>query len=114
MVRAPGRQPGGREFNSRRSRQARLAQRKSARPTRGRPEGQHLQRVRSSYGETEITADYGSAVGVRVPLCQYLPKGSDLSVHSADDLRAIETRLSNRPRKTLSRRTPAQAFTVPS
>ena len=47
-------------------------------------------------------------------LRQYLPKGSDLSAHSADDLRAIETRLNNRPRKTLGWRTPPQAFTVPA
>jgi len=47
-------------------------------------------------------------------LRQYLPKGSDLSARSADDLSAIETRLNNRPRKTLGWRTPAQAFTVPS
>jgi transposase, IS30 family len=43
-------------------------------------------------------------------LRQYLPKGSNLAVHTASDLRAIEDRLNNRPRKTLGWRTPAEIF----
>ncbi|MFB7577225.1 IS30 family transposase [Streptomyces sp. NPDC056165] len=41
---------------------------------------------------------------------QYLPKRTNLSLHSTVDLRAIEDRLNNRPRKTLGWQTPAQAF----
>ena len=41
-------------------------------------------------------------------LRQYLPKGSDLSVHSRADLTAIERLLDNRPRRVLGRKTPQE------
>ena len=41
-------------------------------------------------------------------LRQYFPKGSDLSVHSAEDLTAVADELNARPRKTLGWNTPAQ------
>ena len=44
------------------------------------------------------------------PLRQYLPKGTDLSVHSAADLEAIAYRLNSRPRKVLGFRTPLEAY----
>lgn len=43
-------------------------------------------------------------------LRQYLPKGSDLSGYSQDDLNGIALKLNTRPRKTLSFRTPGATF----
>ena len=41
-------------------------------------------------------------------LRQYLPKGTDLSKYSADDLKEIQRSLNGRPRKTLGYRMPRE------
>jgi IS30 family transposase len=39
---------------------------------------------------------------------EYLPKGTDLSIHTATDLAAIADQLNDRPRKRLSYHTPRE------
>jgi transposase, IS30 family len=43
-------------------------------------------------------------------LRQYFPKRTSLAAYTAEDLRAVEERLNNRPRKTLEWQTPAAIF----
>ena len=42
---------------------------------------------------------------------QYMPKGTDLSAHSAEDLAGIARSLNDRPRKTLGFMKPSEALT---
>jgi transposase, IS30 family len=44
-------------------------------------------------------------------LRQYMPKGTDLSGHSAEDLARIARSLNNRPRKTLGFMKPSEKLT---
>lgn len=43
-------------------------------------------------------------------LRQYFPKGTDLSVHTAQDLRAVAHQLNRRPRIVLGDKTPVEAM----
>jgi IS30 family transposase len=76
-------------------------------------------------------ADLAANTGVRVYFCdphspwqrgtcentngllrQYLPKGTDLSIHSQEELDAIADSMNARPRATRNWRTPLQVFAV--
>jgi hypothetical protein len=44
------------------------------------------------------------------PSIKYFPKGTDLSVRSADEIAAVAAALNARPRETLGWKTPAEAL----
>ena len=45
-------------------------------------------------------------------LRDYFPKGTDLSVHTADDIARVQTELNDRPRKVLGWDSPADRMTT--
>lgn len=60
---------------------------------------------------------YGSAAPARTPTdccASTVPKGTDSSVYSQDELDAIADRMNNRPRETLGWSTPLQTFALTS
>lgn len=52
----------------------------------------------------------GSNENATGPLCQYFTKGTDLTLHTAINLRAVTDRLNNRPSKRHGWRTPAEIY----